>query len=69
MTAVRNRDFFSMCGLMPDFVLNFVLLFSGAGRFILCLKVSLAAVERFMLMAWCGVHLEVGSWKLLSALL
>lgn len=69
LTAVTERDLFSPRGLMPDFVLNFILLFSGAGRFILCLKISLAALERFMLMAWWGVHPEVGSWKLLSALL
>lgn len=69
LTAVTNRDLFFACGLMPDFVLNFHLLFSGAGRFILHLKGFLATVERFMLMTWCGVHLEVGRWQLLSALL
>lgn len=69
LTAVTNRDLFFARGLMPDFVLNFRLLFSRAGRFILHLKGFLAAVERFMLMTWCGVHLEVGSWQLLSSLL
>lgn len=67
LTAVTDTDLFSSCGLILDFVLNFILLFPGAGRFVLCLKISLAAVWRFMLLTWYGVHLEVGSCKLLSA--